>query len=90
MDKQTQRPASLISLLLVANQSLLIAFFSQAAALDYTQLLKLILLYGVLPQLVVLAYITIYIKGKATFIGFGITILSWLFVCELAYRAIAG
>jgi len=66
-----------------------VAFYSQAAAINYLVLLRSVLLVLCLPQLVMLCILCAYSSQKYVIAGLGVVLVSWLFVAELGMRALA-
>lgn len=60
--------------------------FAQAKALDYHQLLRFVLLYGCLPQLVIFAILAVNCTRKFAATAAVFVIATWIPVAELASR----
>lgn len=67
-----------------------VSFYSQAVAIDYVVLLKELILFGVLPQILVLGGLVVLVRGAMLKIGLACTFISWCFLAELALRTYAS
>ena len=95
MDKQianspSNHIASASLLIPLGILSIAVSFYSQASALSYPGLLRLVLLFGCLPQALLLSTLSRIASRKLFLAGSIITIISWLFVSELVVRVLAA
>ncbi|NHZ41961.1 hypothetical protein [Massilia aquatica] len=65
---------------------ILTGIFAQATALDYRQLLRFVLLYGCLPQLVIFAILAANCTRKFAATVAVFVIATWIPVAQLAVR----
>ena len=88
LSKKPLLPWFLLSIAVVV--AILVGFYSQAAALSYASLLRAVLLYGVLPQAVMVAGLWALGSRMQVVVGSAATLASWLLVAELAVRVNAA
>ena len=88
-----RRCAPPLLMVLVIALSLVVAFMSQASvtpAFGYASLLKDVLLFGCLPQMLLLGALYSLCARTLLLVSFGAVALSWLAVAELAARIFAA
>ena len=93
----SQPPRSIVpasALLLLVLLSAGVAFLSQASvnttSTTYGSLLKSLLLAGCIPQVALVGVILRFSSRSVAIAGIAVTLLSWLFVLELAVRVLTA